>query len=107
MRTSVVEHRWQLSPSAHDLYDGLPVIVLFLGYLSTITKENRYRDLAECGLRFLQAQLDSLDPSWLGIGGFSGIGGVVYELCPLSTIWCDATLTEMAERALEDTSKAI
>ena len=105
--TTVDEHRRQLSPSAHDLYDGLPGIILFLGYLSTITKENRYRDLAECGLRSLQAQLDLLDPSWLGIGGFSGIGGVVYALCHLSIIWSDATLAEMAERALEDTSKAI
>ncbi|MBV9676575.1 MAG: type 2 lantipeptide synthetase LanM, partial [Acidobacteriaceae bacterium] len=101
------EHRQHLSPSAHDLYDGLPGIVLFLSYLSTITGEDRYRDLAQCGLRALQAQLDSLDISWLGIGGFSGVGGVVYALCHLSAIWSDATLAEMAERALDGASKAI
>lgn len=101
------EHRRHLSPSAHDLYDGLPGIVLFLSYLSAITGENRYRDLAQCGLRTLQAQLDSLDISWLGIGGFSGVGGVVYALCHLSAIWSDATLAEMAERALDDALKAI
>ncbi|MBV9033044.1 MAG: type 2 lantipeptide synthetase LanM, partial [Acidobacteriaceae bacterium] len=101
------EHRRHLSPSAHDLYDGLPGIVLFLSYLSTITGEDRYRDLAQCGLRALQAQLDSLDISWLGIGGFSGVGGVVYALCHLSAIWSDATLAEMAERALDGASKAI
>ena len=105
--TTVDEHRRQLSPSAHDLYDGIPGIVLFLGYLSAITKKNRYRDLAECGLRSLQAQLDSLDPSWLGIGGFSGLGGVVYALCHLSAIWGDSKLAEIAERRFDDASKAI
>jgi type 2 lantibiotic biosynthesis protein LanM len=104
---AVDEHRRHISPSAHDLYDGLPGIVLFLAYLSTITKEDRYLDLAHCGLRALQAQLDSLEPSWLGIGGYTGVGGLIYALCHLSAIWEDTALAEMAERLLEDAAKAI
>ena len=105
--TALSEHRRQLSPSAHDLYDGLPGIVLFLAYLSAITKEDRYLDLAQCGLRSLRAQLESLEPSWLGIGGYTGVGGLVYALCHLSAIWGDAALAEMAERLLDDASRAI
>jgi type 2 lantibiotic biosynthesis protein LanM len=104
---SLKEHRRQLSPLAMDLYDGLPGVILFLGYLSSVTGEARYKDLAYRGLKVFQSSLDAADTSWRGIGGYSGSGGVIYALCHLSSLFADPTLAAMAESALKGARDAI
>lgn len=101
------ENRWRILPLAHDFYDGLPGVLLFLGYLNAVTGEDRYRDLAACGLNELRADLDSMDRSTLGVGGFTGRGGLVYALCHLSSLFRDQSLRAAAEKLLESAHTAI
>ena len=37
---------WDLAPLGYDLYNGLPGVALFLGYLGSVTGAARYAELA-------------------------------------------------------------
>ncbi|MDY7013365.1 MAG: type 2 lanthipeptide synthetase LanM family protein, partial [Cyanobacteriota bacterium] len=43
----VGEGYWSIKPLAWDLFEGLPGIALFLGYLGTVLQDNRYERLAK------------------------------------------------------------
>ncbi|NOK60969.1 MAG: type 2 lantipeptide synthetase LanM [Chloroflexi bacterium AL-W] len=89
---------WTLAPLGVDLYAGQTGIVLFLAYLGAITQEQRYTDLARCGLATTQRQLASVQRLDGFRIGMDGLGGIIYTLTHLGTLWNDQTLIDEAMR---------
>ena len=54
----VNERYWSILPLGPKLYDGISGIILFLAYLSSITGEKEYEQLARRGLVTLRRQLN-------------------------------------------------
>jgi type 2 lantibiotic biosynthesis protein LanM len=87
---------WRLAPLGHDLYAGLPGVVIFLAYLAEVTGEERYRRLAQAGWRTLWNQRELLRSAALPIGAFDGWGGLLWTLSHLARLWDDRTCLEEA-----------
>ena len=82
---------WTLEPLDTDLYNGLPGVVLFLAHLSEATGEARWTVLARealtAWLRLAdEARADSPD-ALAPLGLFDGLGGQLYALAQLATLW--------------------
>jgi type 2 lantibiotic biosynthesis protein LanM len=92
---------WSLYPMPEDLYSGTPGIALFLGYLAAHTGEERYAEMARCGMRTLQARLRRVADEIPNIGMFQGWGGVVYSLAHLGVLWRDPEVLAEAEAMAE------
>jgi type 2 lantibiotic biosynthesis protein LanM len=95
-----------LTPLGSDLYDGLPGMVLFLAYLGQVCGERRYSDLAKSALKTVQGQINA-NSGWTNIGGFAGLGGVVYSLVHAGVIFDDRSLLAEAEGLLDRIAGAI
>jgi len=94
--------RYQFQPLGHDLFGGACGIALFLAALETATGGSEYRALARGALQPLRWALRVRGPllaSTLGIGGASGLGGVVYALVRTGQLLHEPTLLADAERA--------
>jgi type 2 lantibiotic biosynthesis protein LanM len=89
--------RWCLSPLGLDLYDGLPGVAFFLAYLGVHSREARYTTLAKKAVNMMHRQLATPSPNGPPIGAFEGLGGLVYVLSHLSTLWDDSDLLREAE----------
>jgi type 2 lantibiotic biosynthesis protein LanM len=94
-------NEWSIVPVGADLYDGLSGIALFLAYLGWITGVERFTSLAVESAMSLQDSVKSERPSMRGIGGFAGLGGIIYELAHMGALWDD---TALISRALELTN---
>jgi len=79
-----------------DLYDGMPGIALFLARLSQVTREPRYAELARKSMNTVLAALEANYLSPVGIGAFTGWGGLIYSLTHVGTLWSDPSLIEAA-----------
>lgn len=99
--TSVKGQQWVLVPLGADLYGGLPGIALFLGYLGSLTQEERYTTLATATLTTLRRYIERGQSSFSSIGGFGGWGGIIYTLTHLSILWDDAALLAEAESIID------
>ncbi|MCC5661572.1 type 2 lantipeptide synthetase LanM family protein [Nostoc sp. XA010] len=99
--TVINEKHWSLAPLGIDLYDGLPGVILFLAYLGTVTADNRYTALAKSALTTMQDQLEIGKSLIKAIGGFHGLGGVIYTLTHLSILWNEPALLVEAEALVE------
>jgi type 2 lantibiotic biosynthesis protein LanM len=88
---------WTLQPAGLDLYDGLPGIALFLAYLGAVTREPRYRHLAQAALAAVRGQVGAGDATRGSIGAFDGWGGIIYAYTHLGALWDDAALLDEAE----------
>jgi lantibiotic modifying enzyme len=84
----------------------LPGIALFLAHLGKLTGEERWTVLARSAvaafLRYLadayeEEELDTLSP----IGAFNGLGGQLYALAHLGTLWQDERLIQAAGQCVE------
>jgi type 2 lantibiotic biosynthesis protein LanM len=99
------EHEWSLQPAGLDLYDGLPGIVLFLAHLAALTKEERYLRLARAGLqnmtRLLKHPQQQEMLGSIGIGAFSGWGGLLYLFAHLGQLWGEPALFQQAEELVQ------
>lgn len=86
-----VEHRepegWSLNVTGPDLYQGLPGIALFLGYLGKLTGEESYTRVARRAAAILEHQVEENPSALDSIGAFSGWGGVIYTLTHLAVLW--------------------
>ncbi len=95
----VKEREWHLAPAGIDLYDGIPGIALFLGYLGKLTEEQRYVTLTQQALTtirgLVEQQKEQSEPA--SIGAFSGLGSVIYLLSHLGSLWNDPALYREAE----------
>jgi type 2 lantibiotic biosynthesis protein LanM len=91
---------WSLIPLDWDFYNGISGIVLFLAYLGEIAGEARYTNLAEAGLKTFQRKLERSQTSTMAIG-FSGLGGAIYTMTQLGTLWNQSDLLDKAEGIVE------
>jgi len=93
---------FRLAPLGHDLYAGLPGVVVFLGYLAEITGEDRWRRLARAGWHTIRSQSDTARGMVTSVGGFEGWGGTIWTLAHLSRLWDgDPSLLEEARAIVE------
>jgi len=90
------ERAWSVRLLGTNLYDGLPGVILFLAYLSSITGQNEYKRLARGALTTLRRQLGET-PKIASVGGYSGVSGIIYVLCHLSVLWGERELLDEAE----------
>lgn len=92
---------WDLGPLQDDLYDGLPGVILFLAYLSTVTDDPRARELAEDALvTWRKALVEPVPPGQRLIGAYSGLGGSIYALTHLGVLWRREDLLAEADAIL-------
>lgn len=86
-----------LQPPGPGLYEGLPGIALFLSALVRVDGPG-WRDLALAALRTAWQPLER-DPSVLGIGGATGVGGAVYALTTCAELLDDRRWLDQARTA--------
>lgn len=103
------EREWHLVPAGTDLYDGIPGIALFLGYLGELTGDEQYITTTRQALSTLRSLIEQQKeyPEHLGIGGFSGLGAAVYSLSHLGSLWNDQALYREAEDVVKLIREAI
>jgi type 2 lantibiotic biosynthesis protein LanM len=84
-------------------------VALFLGYLGHLTGEARYSDLSRAAIDGARRQLKGAVDKGAVIpgGGFSGVGGGVYVMSQLATLWRDASYLDDAEALLSHLSATI
>lgn len=90
------ERAWSVRLLGTNLYDGLPGVILFLAYLSSVTRREEYQRLARGALVTLRRQLGET-PKIASVGAYSGVSGIIYLLCHLSILWDEKDLLEEAE----------
>ncbi len=86
------KQRWSLAPAGIGLYDGLSGIALFLAYLSLVSNEARFAELARGALRTIRCKLADTSRNRLPMGAFDGLCGVMYLLNHLGCLWSDEKL---------------
>jgi type 2 lantibiotic biosynthesis protein LanM len=96
----VEQQHWMVEPLDSDLYNGLPGVVLFLAHLSAITGEDRWARLARAALSTLRRLLDeeakSASDTLLPLGLLDGMGGQLYTLAHLTSLWQEPALLQTA-----------
>jgi len=92
---------WSLLPMGIDLYSGLSGAALFLAYLGAVAREDRYTDLARSAVANLRFQLERVRSHVTEIGGYEGLGGVIYGLTHFGVLWDEPELLAEAEKIVE------
>lgn len=87
--------RATIQPLDVSLYGGLSGCALFLAHLGARTGEATYERVSHKALSLVRRHLDRGVPA-NGVGGFTGLGGIIYTLCQLSALWNDAELLDAA-----------
>jgi len=86
----------QLTNLGPDLYNGTSGIALFLAAHAVVTGTERSADLALAGIAYLRRQIKSRNAARfarsLGLGGGTGLGGIVYALTAMAAILRDDAL---------------
>jgi type 2 lantibiotic biosynthesis protein LanM len=97
--TPIKEREWHLLPTAADLYSGTAGIALFLAYLGALAGETQHTELALLAQRSARQQVDQQKhrPGPVGIGGFTDLGGYIYLLSHLGSLWHEPALYQEAE----------
>jgi type 2 lantibiotic biosynthesis protein LanM len=107
--TLVNDSYWSVGTTGFDLYEGLPGIGLFLGYLGAHTSEARYTTLAERVYLTIKSRLQQTE-LWLAgasggqmfpIGAFAELGGIMYFLMHMGVLWRKQDLLELAETVVQ------
>ncbi|QWF83000.1 type 2 lanthipeptide synthetase LanM family protein [Amycolatopsis sp. CA-230715] len=88
------EQHWVLAPTELDLYDGNAGIALFLAWLSELSGRNRYRETAEAIAARIADATDRLADQPVGM--FAELGGAVYTLATLGSLWHSDALLDAA-----------
>lgn len=91
------QRRWAIAPLGIDLYDGLSGVALFLGYLGSVTGDDRFAALARAALSTVRQQVADGAVATSSVGAFTGASGVAYVLGQLGTLW---NRTELRTEAL-------
>lgn len=91
--TSQRGRNWSLGPLSADLFTGLSGVALFLGHLGAVSGDPGHTELARAALATALARVERHPP---GHGGSSGLGGIVYALTQLGSLWEDETLLNHA-----------
>jgi len=96
--------RFQLGHLGLSLYDGLAGVALFLAALERVSGGAGARELCLAALQPVRKELQEAESNrlvqWLGIGGASGLGSVLYALVRTGQFLDEpALLTEASEAA--------
>lgn len=97
--------RSSIHPLEPGLYDGLSGCALFLGYLGAETGVRSYERVARKALTLVRRHLARGRASGElaeSLGGFTGLGGIVYALSHLAVLWDDASLLDEASALAAD-----
>lgn len=102
----VGQGRWEVMPLGGGLATGYTGVALFLAQAGHATGVTKYRDVAVQAVAGLPQLLETLTAhqelaTAVGIGGFSGLGGIAYALTRLSALLDDADLAACLEPALD------
>jgi lantibiotic modifying enzyme len=89
------EGRWAVRPLGIDLHSGLAGVVWFLGRLSHVTGDGRWRRLAGRAAQGWVAQA-SVSGRETCIGAFAGWGGLVFVAAHLFSLWRERVWLERA-----------
>lgn len=92
---------FDLSPLALDLYDGLPGVALFLGYLGEVTGSSRHTDLARAAVQSIRSQIPKARTFEKSVGAFNGWGGMIHTFTHLGQLWNDAELLAQAHAVVD------
>jgi type 2 lantibiotic biosynthesis protein LanM len=99
---------WTLMPLTPEMYNGTLGVALFLGYLGQVAGEERYTALSKLIMRGLTKLIEGLpagdarQPGTAGeLGGFNGIGSIIYTLSHLGTLWGAEEFFAQAEALIE------
>ncbi|MBN81442.1 MAG: type 2 lantipeptide synthetase LanM [Planctomycetaceae bacterium] len=95
------DKEWALSTLSLDLYDGMPGVALYLGYLGHLTGKERYTEFARLAVSTIKKQCRELATDERSIGAFDGWSGVIYTLTHLGTLWQDPSLLELAVELID------
>ena len=89
---------WSLAPCDHGLYAGLSGIALFLGYLGAATGDGHFEELARGAVETMRRQFADFRrwPARPDPGAFTGVGGGIYALTHLGSLWQDPILIDEA-----------
>ena len=99
---------WMLAPVSGELYDGTSGIALFFAYVGTITGNEYYTKLSE---DIISNLIQSINPTLeaskahqlnfsLSIGGYSGLGSIIYALTHIGYILNNKEFISYAESML-------
>ena len=88
---------WSVARSGMDLAAGIPGITLFLAYLGAVTGREAASSVAAAALTTMRRSIAEGGRSLTGIGGFDGVGGVIYVLSHLATLWARPDLAQEAD----------
>jgi type 2 lantibiotic biosynthesis protein LanM len=94
-----------LHPVDLGLYNGLSGCSLFLAYLATVSGDKSYERIAKKAVTLVRRHLSRGRAGGVpvnSLGGFSGLGGIIYTLAHLAVLWADASLIEEAEALAAD-----
>ena len=101
------------SPQPLDLtlYNGLPGCALFLAYLASVTGDRSYERMARKVVVLIRRHLDlgrrTVGLPVTSLGGFSGVGALVYTLAHLAVLWEDAALVDEARALAADVPRLV
>jgi len=100
---------WELQPADTSLYHGNAGIALFMAYLGSVTGEQRYTRHARAALATIRYDLGLLQshPRFIDIGGFRGLGSVIYLFAHLGTLWNEPDLFYEAESLFRSLNEKI
>jgi type 2 lantibiotic biosynthesis protein LanM len=101
------DERWSLAPMRTSVYDGLAGIALFFGYLGTIRGDEKFLDLARRTAASVKATWRADIAAQPSIGGFSGLGGLIYALTHLSGVLHDSELLRTAQDMVRELPRLI
>lgn len=99
---NAVTERWLPGPMGNTLYGGRCGVALFLAALASATGEGAYRDLALASIEPLRSVIARTSgdraATFLGIGGGSGVGGMLYGLACIGRFLDDDDVVRDAAR---------
>jgi len=94
---------WSLVPADESLYNGVPGITLFLGYLGALLDDTAITELARLALATVRYQVEHQKkyPEVTSIGAFEGLGAATYLYTHLGVLWNDVALLQEAAALVE------
>ena len=102
------ESQWVLLPLVDDLYNGVLGVALFLAYAGRILEEEGFTELSRLVIDGVRERLNAYKADsaavaapGLFVGGYAGLGGAIYALAHLGTLWRDQSLVAEAESLVE------
>lgn len=100
------QQRTTMAVCGIDLYAGLSGIAVFLGELYQATGETEFREAAIRCVETVRQRLE-VEHSGLGIGGGTGVGGILYAMSCLSASLPESCAPDIASQLCGDLSSEI